>query len=172
MPPPKTIQDIITNKCEWAIGTFVNDLFKGIDMNKKMAFFAVLTFALIIVFGLAGCNKDKPVAPPETPDAADTSEAAETPPAIKLDSESAEEIMKDVGPEMPKDMSDMLTQLLADAEKDAATQTMCPVMGGEIDENIFVEYQGKKIYFCCPPCKEKFNADPEQYLSKLPQFKK
>ncbi len=29
-------------------------------------------------------------------------------------------------------------------------QTMCPVMdGNKIDKNVFVEYKGKKVYFCC-----------------------
>ncbi|MDD5010614.1 MAG: YHS domain-containing protein [Phycisphaerae bacterium] len=54
----------------------------------------------------------------------------------------------------------------------AVEQTMCPVMEAPIDKNIFVEYQGKKVYFCCPSCKTDFNKDPEKYLSKLPQFKK
>ncbi|MDH4240179.1 MAG: YHS domain-containing protein [Phycisphaerae bacterium] len=53
----------------------------------------------------------------------------------------------------------------------AGEQTMCPVMGGAIDKNIFVEYKGKKVYFCCAACKEKFEAEPEKYLAKLPQFK-
>ena len=51
-------------------------------------------------------------------------------------------------------------------------QTTCPVMGNPIDKSIFVEYQGQKVYFCCPDCKEKFLKEPEKYLSKLPQFKK
>jgi YHS domain-containing protein len=51
-------------------------------------------------------------------------------------------------------------------------QITCPVMAGNpIDKNVFVEYQGKKVYFCCPECKAKFQADPEKYLDKLPQFK-
>jgi uncharacterized UBP type Zn finger protein len=51
-------------------------------------------------------------------------------------------------------------------------QTTCPVMvGNPIDKNVFVMYQGKKVYFCCPECKAKFQADPEKYLDKLPQFK-
>jgi YHS domain-containing protein len=49
-------------------------------------------------------------------------------------------------------------------------QTMCPVMGGAIDKTVFVEYKGKKVYFCCPICKAKFEADPEKYMAKLPQF--
>jgi YHS domain-containing protein len=55
----------------------------------------------------------------------------------------------------------------------AAEQKTCPVMDGNpIDKNIFVEYQGKKVYFCCAACKATFLAHPEQYVSKLPQFAK
>jgi len=49
-------------------------------------------------------------------------------------------------------------------------QTTCPVMGGAINTNIFTEYKGKKVYFCCPSCKDVFEKDPEKYISKLPQF--
>jgi YHS domain-containing protein len=52
----------------------------------------------------------------------------------------------------------------------AAEQKTCPVMGGAINKSIFVEYKDKKVYFCCEPCKEKFEANPEQYIAKLPQF--
>ena len=64
------------------------------------------------------------------------------------------------------------TQPAAPAVAAAAEQTICPVMGDKIDKNIFVEYQGKKVYFCCPECKGKFEKEPEKYLSKLPQFAK
>jgi YHS domain-containing protein len=53
----------------------------------------------------------------------------------------------------------------------AGEQTICPIMGMAIDKDIFVEYKGKKVYFCCADCKDKFNAEPEKYLAKLPQFK-
>jgi YHS domain-containing protein len=53
----------------------------------------------------------------------------------------------------------------------ALEQTTCPVMGSPINKAIFVEYEGKKVYFCCPPCKDKFTEEPEKYLAKLPQFK-
>ncbi len=54
----------------------------------------------------------------------------------------------------------------------ATEQTICPVMGNPIDKNIFVEYQGKKVYFCCQGCPAVFQADPQKYLAKLPQFTK
>ncbi len=51
-------------------------------------------------------------------------------------------------------------------------QTTCPVMeGSAINKAIFVEHEGKKVYFCCPPCKAKFADKPEEYIAKLPQFK-
>jgi YHS domain-containing protein len=46
-------------------------------------------------------------------------------------------------------------------------QTKCPVMGGEINKSFYVDYQGKRIYFCCPSCKEDFLSDPEKYMKKL-----
>ena len=63
----------------------------------------------------------------------------------------------------------------AEPEESAAAtieQTTCPVMGGPINKDFYAEYKGKKVYFCCAGCKEKFEAAPEQYLSKLPQFQK
>ncbi len=50
-------------------------------------------------------------------------------------------------------------------------QTTCPVMGGAIDTKYFAEYQGKKVYFCCPACIPTFEKEPQKYLDKLPQFK-
>jgi len=44
------------------------------------------------------------------------------------------------------------------------------VMNYPINKAIFVEYEGKKVYFCCPGCPEQFRADPQAYLAKLPQF--
>jgi YHS domain-containing protein len=53
----------------------------------------------------------------------------------------------------------------------AIEQTTCPIMGQAINKDVFVEYKGKKVYFCCAGCEQKFNADPEKYVAKLPQFK-
>lgn len=49
-------------------------------------------------------------------------------------------------------------------------QTLCPVMDNPINKDVFVEYRGKKVYFCCSGCDDTFLADPETYLPKLPQF--
>ncbi len=46
-------------------------------------------------------------------------------------------------------------------------QTICPVMGGEINKDVYVDYEGQRVYFCCPGCEEKFLEDPEKYLKKM-----
>jgi len=89
-----------------------------------------------------------------------------------------------------EDMKKQATATAAEAKKAATTaaqdakktateaaasieQTTCPIMdGNKIDKNVFVEYKGKKVYFCCADCKTKFEADPEKYIAKLPQFAK
>jgi YHS domain-containing protein len=43
--------------------------------------------------------------------------------------------------------------------------------GNPINKELYTEYKGKKVYFCCPGCEDKFKADPEKYITKLPQFK-
>ena len=54
----------------------------------------------------------------------------------------------------------------------AVEQKVCPVSGDPIDKNVSIDYQGKKVYFCCTACIAPFNADPNKYVVKLPQFKK
>ena len=69
-------------------------------------------------------------------------------------------------PEGPSDtMSDV-----KDVAAAAGEQTMCPIMDAPINKDIFIEYKGKKVYFCCQGCEDKFNENPEKYLAKLPQF--
>jgi YHS domain-containing protein len=53
---------------------------------------------------------------------------------------------------------------------DDIEQKTCPIMGGPINKAHFTEYQGKKVYFCCPGCEEEFAKDPEKYIKDLPQF--
>jgi YHS domain-containing protein len=77
-----------------------------------------------------------------------------------------------------KDMQMQASTTAEDANKMAATamasteQTLCPVTGDKIDKKVFVEYKGKKVYFCCSMCVDQFNKNPEKYISKLPQFAK
>lgn len=46
-------------------------------------------------------------------------------------------------------------------------QTTCPVMGGAVNREIFIDHDGKRIYFCCNPCLEEFEKNPGKYMGKL-----
>ncbi len=46
------------------------------------------------------------------------------------------------------------------------SQQRCPVLGGAVDTNVYVDYQGKRVYFCCATCKEAFLKDPVKYALK------
>jgi YHS domain-containing protein len=50
-----------------------------------------------------------------------------------------------------------------------SVQLKCPVMGGPIDGQTFIEYQGRRIDFCCDACPKDFKADPAKFLAKLEQ---
>lgn len=47
------------------------------------------------------------------------------------------------------------------------TQTTCPVMKGEIDRRYYVDYEGKRIFVCCPGCLGSVKQDPTKYLKEL-----
>ena len=53
------------------------------------------------------------------------------------------------------------------ADGRAPENEICPVMGNEVDPDVFVDYKGRRIGFCCPGCDEKFLEDPEKYLKKV-----
>ena len=53
------------------------------------------------------------------------------------------------------------------AQGQGKPQTTCPVLSGNIDKNVYVDYQGYRIYFCCKGCDTEFQKDPEKYMKKL-----
>lgn len=55
----------------------------------------------------------------------------------------------------------------ADEAKAVKAQSTCPVMGGAINKAVYVDYEGKRIYFCCGGCPAEFKKDPAKYLKKM-----
>jgi uncharacterized membrane protein len=56
---------------------------------------------------------------------------------------------------------------------EAITNEYCPVMPDELtDPDIWVDYKGTRVYFCCRRCKHKFERDPEKYVANLAAFSK
>ena len=47
-------------------------------------------------------------------------------------------------------------------------QTTCPVMEGKrINDRLYVDYQGFRIYVCCVPCVKAVRKNPDKYLKRL-----
>ena len=61
----------------------------------------------------------------------------------------------------------MMSMPSEDVQRAGRPQTHCPVMGGEINRAIYTDYQGMRIYFCCPGCEDPFLADPDKYLAEM-----
>lgn len=46
--------------------------------------------------------------------------------------------------------------------------TICPVMGEEVDSNVQTATYGEKVIgFCCKSCVRKFISNPEKYMKKF-----
>jgi YHS domain-containing protein len=61
----------------------------------------------------------------------------------------------------------MFTAAVCFAQAQLKPQTVCPVMGGKISKSAHVDFEGKRVYFCCKGCIPEFNKDPAKYLKKL-----
>ncbi len=107
----------------------------------------LLIVCMISLLAFVGCEKSEP-------------EKMEMP---SMDTAAAKMEMPDM---------DAAAAKVSEAASTVTKQTTCPIMGGKINKDIFVEHKGQKVYFCCKACVTKFQADPEKYLAKLPQFKK
>lgn len=47
-------------------------------------------------------------------------------------------------------------------------QMACPVSGEDINPEVFSDYRGVRVFFCCPSCRKKFTNEPDKYLASLP----
>jgi YHS domain-containing protein len=48
-----------------------------------------------------------------------------------------------------------------------AVNTVCPVSGKPIDATKFIDFEGKRIAFCCDNCPKAFAADPAKFKDKI-----
>jgi hypothetical protein len=49
----------------------------------------------------------------------------------------------------------------------AKEQLTCPVMGGKINKEIYVDHGGKRVYLCCNMCIDTIKKDPAKYIEKM-----
>lgn len=49
-------------------------------------------------------------------------------------------------------------------------QTNCPVSGEKLEEKeVYADFEGRRVYFCCKKCRGTFNEDPQTFLKKMDQ---
>jgi len=112
---------------------------------------------------LAGCAKKEEPAAPTAPAKEQT--------AQKSVEQAAQQAQK-AATTVAQEANQVQTTVGAAVQQVVAEQTVCPVLKDQpINKTIFVEYKGKKVYFCCTNCKAAFEKEPEKYVKDLPQFK-
>jgi YHS domain-containing protein len=122
--------------------------------------------ALITIVGLGlvplghGCNKESSSPPAKPAGPADSSRTAHAEHAGSGQMESMHEAHREAT--AASGSSGPTT-----TRPSAIAQKKCPVLGNPIDPKVFIDYQGRRVYFCCPPCIDKFKAEPAKYLAKL-----
>ena len=75
--------------------------------------------------------------------------------------------------EMSSDVEASLAELSPEDRAVAEAQQVCAVAGeplGSMGAPIKVEHEGKPVFLCCEGCKKAFEADPEKYIAKLPNW--
>lgn len=53
------------------------------------------------------------------------------------------------------------------AKAETGTQTRCPVMGGKVNKDLYVDAKGHRIYACCAGCLPKIKANPAKYIQVI-----
>ena len=73
---------------------------------------------------------------------------------------------EDPEPKVPESKTSVVTDA-ATLAAERVPQTVCPVMGGKINKDIFVDHEGQRVYFCCAGCEGTFKKNADEYLKKM-----
>ncbi len=63
-------------------------------------------------------------------------------------------------------LSMLVLSSIALAEK-KQIQSKCPIMGNAITKELYVDYKGSRVFFCCKGCIPAFNKDPDKFISRM-----
>jgi YHS domain-containing protein len=61
--------------------------------------------------------------------------------------------------EFNKNPETFVAKLSKDDQEAIKTNEVCPVSGEPVSKSISVEFEGRKVYFCCEHCVEKYKKD-------------
>lgn len=53
------------------------------------------------------------------------------------------------------------------AMAESGNQQRCPVMGFEINRELYTDYMGQRVYFCCPICPPEFKQTPDKHMTRM-----
>ena len=54
---------------------------------------------------------------------------------------------------------------------EGVTNPLCPVTTDEpVDPSVFVDHDGKRVFFCCKRCRAKFLESPKEYVANVPHL--
>ncbi|MHC4885573.1 MAG: hypothetical protein ACYTGH_10860 [Planctomycetota bacterium] len=73
-------------------------------------------------------------------------------------------------PVVKKDPEKALSKLAAKGEFAETRQTLCPMMKSEINKKLYVDYKGRRLYACCPPCVTAFKKDPAKFAKQITEL--
>lgn len=82
---------------------------------------------------------------------------------VSLTAQEAAPTVKDAA----KAPADVTCSMSKAAPAVAKPQTLCPIMGGKCNKDIFVDVEGVRICGCCQDCLAKIKADPKAALAKI-----
>jgi hypothetical protein len=118
-----------------------------VKMNQVLSLFGIAALAVV----LFGCSKEQTPAPP-----------------VAVEEEVVEEVAV---PEVsPADLTEAMAGLSETDRAAALAQKVCPVsdeMLGGMGTPIKVTVKGRDVFLCCEGCREKLEANPDEYLAKL-----
>lgn len=55
----------------------------------------------------------------------------------------------------------------ADGIRFENNQTACPVSGEALEDDTYLDYEGRRVFLCCDKCVKMFKKNPAKYLSAL-----
>jgi YHS domain-containing protein len=133
-------------------------------MQASSLFVLGLAAGALVVFGVRALSLDDAEAPARHASPAPTAPA----PAPVAPSHADPVAPAHEGHDAPAGEPVVPVQEPVEADPDRAPENaICPVMGNEVDPEIYVDHEGRRIGFCCPGCDKLFLEDPEKYLEKV-----
>ena len=119
-------------------------------MLKTYQMLSLFVFAALGA-ALVGCSKEPAAAP-----------------SAVVEEEVVEEV--EVPELSPSDVTEAMAALSETDRAAALAQKVCPVSGdalGGMGTPIKVTVKGRDVFLCCEGCREKLEANPDEYLAKL-----